>query len=186
MVASKQAYEIQKEWELIQKAQKDPRQFEVIYRSNYEAIFRFIYARMPDESTTADICSQVFIKALEQIGSYSFKGVPYSAFLYRVAINEVNGYYRKSKKKRYVQIDTESETYLTSGQTFFESESTFDFEMFKKVINVLEPDELTFIEMRFFEGMSFREIGEIKGIKENKAKIKVFRILKRIRKRLAD
>ena len=183
MAVSKQAYEIQQEWELIQRAQKDPRHFEPIYTRNYEAIFRFVYARMPDEASTADICSKVFIKALEQIGSYVFKGVPYSAFLYRVAVNEVNAYYRKAKKKRYVQVDTESEEYLTSCQTFFESASEFDFEKFKKVINLMKPDELALIEMRFFEGMSFKQIADIEGIKENNAKIKVFRILKRIKKR---
>lgn len=183
MAASKQSYEIQEEWVQIQKAQRDPRYFEPIYKKNYEAIFRFVFSRMPDEASTADICSKVFIKALEQIGSYLFKGVPYSAFLYRVAINEVNAYYRKAKKKRYVQIDTESEEYLSTCQTFFETDSEFDFETFKKVINLMKPDELELIEMRFFEGMSFKEIAEIKGIKENNAKIKVFRILKRIKKR---
>jgi len=74
---------MQSEWLEIQEAQVSPAKFRPLYDRYYEAIFRFVYRRTADESLSADICAQVFLKALQRIQKYQFKGVPFSAWLYR-------------------------------------------------------------------------------------------------------
>ena len=62
------------EWQEIQAAQQDPARFKPLYDRYFERIFRFIYRRTADESLTADLCSRVFLKALQQLRRYRFKG----------------------------------------------------------------------------------------------------------------
>ncbi|MEO1412618.1 MAG: sigma-70 family RNA polymerase sigma factor, partial [Bacteroidota bacterium] len=56
---------IQSEWEQIKAAQSDPTHFRPIYNKYYPPIFRFVFRRTVDEALTADLCSQVFLKALQ-------------------------------------------------------------------------------------------------------------------------
>ena len=74
---------INKEWQQIQKAQENPAFFRPLYERYYNQIFRFIYKRCLEEDVAADVCSQVFLKAMQKLGSYQFKGVPFSAWLYQ-------------------------------------------------------------------------------------------------------
>ena len=77
------------EWKIIQAAQKNPAAFGSLYKRYFPQIFKFIYKRTDNEQLTGDITAQVFLKALQKLSSYSFKGVPFSAWLYRIASNEV-------------------------------------------------------------------------------------------------
>ncbi|MCC6837854.1 MAG: sigma-70 family RNA polymerase sigma factor, partial [Bacteroidia bacterium] len=67
---------------LIKAAQADPACFDVLYNQYYRSVFVFIYKRTDDEELTADITSQVFLKALINIRKFQFRGVPFSAWLY--------------------------------------------------------------------------------------------------------
>lgn len=90
---------MQEEWLEIQAAQKEPARFRPLYNRYYEPIFRYLYQRTIDEDLTADLCSQVFLKAMQRLGEYTFMGVPFSAWLYRIAANELAQHYRAAQKK---------------------------------------------------------------------------------------
>ena len=65
----------------------------------------FIYRKLNDKETSADICSQVFLKAMTNIQNYTPQGLPFSAWLYRIASNEVLQYFRQHSKVRNVVVD---------------------------------------------------------------------------------
>ncbi|MDX1627179.1 MAG: sigma factor, partial [Fulvivirga sp.] len=81
--------EIARENEWVEEAKRDPQAFGKLYDRYFEGIFQFILRRTDDESLTADLCSQTFLKALQHIKKYEHRGVPFSAWLYRIASNEV-------------------------------------------------------------------------------------------------
>ena len=171
---------IESEWQEILAAKDNPTLFKPIYERYYLQIFRFIFKRVANESLAADICSQVFTKALQKLDQYQFKGVPYSAFLYRVASNEITSHYRKTQKNRIVSFEDAQLNNITD-----EMEETISQHSTAELLQALDElplAKMQMIEMRFFEKRSFKEIAAIMEITESNAKVKTYRILEKLRK----
>ena len=169
------------EQSVVEAAKTDPVKFAVLYDKYYEQIFRFIYQRVDDKELAFDATQQVFIKALESLHKYEFRGVPFASWLYRIASSEVNNLFRSQKAQRTVNIDSVS-IYGIMDEI---QESKIE-EYHDKIVSIiaeqLEEAELQLIEMRFFEKRSFKEIGEILEITENNAKVKTYRVLDKLKK----
>jgi RNA polymerase sigma-70 factor, ECF subfamily len=163
---------------LIETAQRDPRQFRYLYDRYYKQIFLFVYRRTDDESLTADITQQVFLKALQHIGSFKYKGVPFSAWLYRIAANDVTQHFRNQQKTRTVCLEANDLNELADESNGIEIEKR---ELLFEAMRKLPAGDLEIIEMRFFEKRSFKEIGDILEITENNAKVKTYRILDKLK-----
>lgn len=172
------------EEEVIQKSRQNPENFRVLYEKYYRRIFLFILHRVGDKPTAADITSQVFLKALLNLSGFDFRGLPFSAWLYRIATNECHELFRKKKRVRMVVLEEAAAENLY--EEMFEHDAKEELK--KRLPGALErlkPAELQFIELRFMEGRPFREVGQIMGVSENNAKVKVYRILDKMRKYLA-
>lgn len=167
---------------LLELAKSDPTEFRVFYDLYFEQIFKFVLRRMNDLDVSKDITQQVFLNALMKLDKYEHRGFPFSSFLYRIAINECNQYFKDRKKIRYVTIDSDFHDSLT--EEFSLEEDTFEMDRLKlnKVLQILAPKELTLIELRFFEKYSFKEIGTMMDLTENVAKVRTYRLLTKIRK----
>ncbi len=174
---------MQEEWLEIQAAQRNPARFRPLYERYYEPIFRFVFRRTADEALCADLCSQVFLKAMQRLDSYTFKGVPFSAWLYRIASNEVAQYYRKNQKTRVVSIDDQHVNELAEELGTVETGN--QLQNMISLLDTLKPEDLEIVEMRFFEEKPFKEIAGILGITEANAKMKTYRILERLKKKMA-
>ncbi|MEM6966497.1 MAG: sigma-70 family RNA polymerase sigma factor [Bacteroidota bacterium] len=172
---------MQAEWLEVQAAQQNPAHFRPLYDRYFEPIFRFVFKRCADENLAGDICSQVFLKAMQKLGSYQYKGVPFSAWLYRIASNEVAQHFRNTQKNRVVSVEDHSISDLID-----EIADDGDFEKARQqllqTLNQLKPKDLTLIELRFFEGRPFKEIADILEITESNAKVKTYRILEKMKK----
>lgn len=179
---TKTAEAIQQEWVEVQAAQKNPALFRVLYTRYYESIFRFVYKRTGEESVAADVTSQAFLKAMQKLHKYTFQGVPFSAWLFRIASNEVAQYYRKTKKNRVVAIDDYSLEDVTEEMED-QHELTLQSSILQEVIQELKPDEVQLVELRFFEKRPFKEVADIMDMTENNAKVKVYRLLQKMRKK---
>jgi RNA polymerase sigma-70 factor, ECF subfamily len=168
---------------VIEKAKEDPKNFEALYNQYFEKVFRFSYQRLENKEEASDITSQVFLKALINLKHFEYRSVPFSAWLFRIAINEINDYYKKSKKERMVNMEAAQLNGLLK-------ESDFDLkeERINKILAALKQisgEDLLLIEMRFFEERSFKEIGDIFQITENNAKVKVYRILDKLKQKIS-
>ncbi len=80
---------IQKEEEQIRLAQQDASKFDVLYNHYFEQIFMFALKRVEDKDVAADITSQIFFKALQNLKKYKPQGLPFASWLYRIARNEI-------------------------------------------------------------------------------------------------
>lgn len=177
------AENMQKEWKEIQAAQRDVSLFRPLYNRYYEPIFRFVFRRTTDESLTADLCSQVFLKAMQRLGTYTFQGVPFSAWLYRIASNEIAQHYRSTKKNRVVSI--EDAGFADIMEELDEEDQEGLRQALLRKLDELKDTDLQLIELRFFEHRPFKEIAEILDMTESNAKVKTYRILERLKKRLS-
>lgn len=160
-------------------AKENPRHFNVLYEKYFKSIYVFVYRRTGNEEQAADITSLVFLKALLNIKKYEFKGIPFSGWLFRIAFNEVNMHFRKNKVNRIVSI--EQSGILQIAQEAEILDNTEALQLMTIALKKLDTDDIQLIELRFFEKHSFAEVGEIVGITENNAKVKVYRIIDKLK-----
>lgn len=166
----------------MQAAQKNSKRFGVLYERYYEQIFLFIYKRVDDQELSADLCSQVFLKAMLNLKKYRFQGVPFSAWLYRIAVNEVNQFFRQNKHFRSISL--ESSQLAAFMEEVEEVKGEGDMQRMVEVLRTLSDEEVQFIEMRYFERIPFKEVAAIYNITENNAKVRMYRLLAKLRKRM--
>lgn len=175
------AAEVQEEWLEIQAAQRNPASFQPLYERYYEPVYRFVFRRTVDGDLTADLCSQVFLKALQRLSRYENRGVPFSAWLFRIASNEVAQHFRSLKTRRTVSID---EGQLHEMRDAGEEVVSWQAEDLVEALDQLRESDLLIIEMRYFEQRPFKEIADILGISESNAKMKTYRILERMKRNM--
>ena len=175
---------IQAEWAEIQLAQRNSAAFRPLYNRYYEPIFRFIHRRLGDEMLAGDVCAQVFLKAIQKIKTYQFKGVPFSAWLYRIASNEVSQHFRNIQKSRTVSVED------SNISDMLDEVEIDDFAPYREILietlEGLKEKEVQLIEMRFFEHRPFKEIAQIMNITESNAKVRTYRTLEKLKKKLVN
>jgi RNA polymerase sigma-70 factor, ECF subfamily len=165
---------------VIRKAQQDPQQFRVVYERYYVPIFRFILHRVGDKEITADLTSQVFLKALQKLHQFTFRGFPFSSWIYRIAANECNDFFRKNKRSRMVVLEEKHAELLY--EEMFGNEVLNELKAkLPLILERLDTLEIQYIELRFLEDRPFKEVAEIIGVSENYAKVKTYRILDKMR-----
>lgn len=164
--------DLQQEIQIIEVTKKDPKAFEVLYNHYHDRIFRFVWFKVRDMDTTSDITSEVFMKALVNIKSYSHRGFSFSAWLFKLATNEVNLYFRKTGRDKHIAIHPEMKG---EWDTFLEvSEAR---QKLAEVLGALSADDFRLIEWRFFDGFAFKQMAEMESCTEAAMKMKVYRIL---------
>jgi len=170
---------------LVKAAQKKPEVFGLLYEKYYAQIFAFIFRRTAEKQLAADITAQTFLAALNHLGKYKFNNLPFSAWLYRIAINEINAFYKKSKRTHVISISTEQATFFL--ENIAQDQENND-ELEKKLhalaqaLTNLKVSELELIQLRFFDDKSFAEIGQILALTETNARVKTFRVLEKLKK----
>jgi RNA polymerase sigma-70 factor (ECF subfamily) len=170
---------LEEELSWIQKTKQDPSCFGPLYKEYHEQIFRYVYQRMSDEDLAFDITSQVFMKALNNIQKYEFRGVPFSSWLYRIAKSELYQAFRDKKAERTVNL--ESFQLFEIAEELEEDSTEINKKRMFNCLSLLKENDMQLIELRFFEKRSFKEIGEILDLTENNAKVKTFRALEKLK-----
>nr|WP_294858363.1 sigma-70 family RNA polymerase sigma factor [uncultured Fluviicola sp.] len=171
---------LQEEQVWVMQAKADPARFEPLYRKYYDSILRYLKQRMEDPELAHDVASQVFIKAIKNLSKYEDRGVPFGSWLYRIAKSELYQSYREMQSNRTVSM--ENVQIPTFDTLFFDNqELEHNQSLLLAAMQKLKEEQLKLIEMRFFEQLSFKEIGESIGITENNAKVKTFRALEKLR-----
>jgi RNA polymerase sigma-70 factor (ECF subfamily) len=172
--------DINAELRQIKAAQDNPEKFSILYEKYFKAVFVFIHRRTGNEDLTADLTSQVFLKALINIKKYTFKGVPFSGWLFRIAFNEVNMFYRKNNAVRRIGLEQEGICQIAQETDVTDNQEAVS--LMTRALKNLNEDEIQMIELRYFEKYSFAEVASIVGITENNAKVKVYRIIDKIKR----
>ncbi|MCW3071207.1 MAG: sigma-70 family polymerase sigma factor [Bacteroidetes bacterium] len=169
---------IEDEKQHIERSKTDPNCFEPLYAKYYELLLKFVYKRVEAFDDSKEIVSIVFTKALVNISKYKDRGFPFSSWLYRIAINEINQFYRNSKKMRVISLDEKGIQNIASETSAEKAEMISNL---RQALRYLSEEEFLLIELRFFEERPFLEVAFILGITENNAKVKTYRTLDKLR-----
>jgi RNA polymerase sigma-70 factor, ECF subfamily len=172
--------DLQKEFEIIERSKKEASAFGELYEKYFDRIYYFLLRQTDDEDVAGDLCAQTFVNALSHLSSYQHRGFPFSAWLYKIAGNEVNKYYRKNKNKKVFSIEEVRVRELVEM-----ADESWDEELIGQLINFMKDlptDMLQVLELRFFEDKDFKEIAFILDITESGAKMRTYRALDKLRK----
>ena len=174
------------EWEeeeaWIAEAKKDLQFFEPIYNKYYEVIFRYIYRKTDDEDLAADLTSKVFMNAMHSLDKFEFRGVPFGAWLYRIATNETNKHFR-DHKKRLLSLEDQKVNLVMTCSELDDADAEQKQKVLTELISELEEEEIRILELKFFENKNFKEIAFILDKKESAVKMKMYRSLNKLKER---
>jgi len=171
---------LNKEDLLVEEAKKDLERFAELYDKYVEQIYRYVYRRVSDQQIAEDLVSQTFYDALSHLSSYEFRGYPFSAWLYKIAHNNVLKWYRTNSRMRSVDLEDISEL---KGDSDVVKEEILREEKQNvlEVLNRLEFEERELIRLKYFEDVSNMEIAQIMGITANNVGVKLYRALKKFK-----
>jgi len=166
----------------IDAAKLNPAHFAPLYNLYFKPIYIFVFKKVKNEAIAGDVTSKVFLKALLNIKKYKHMGFPFSSWLYRIASNEVNLHYRASNKN--ITIEILENDVVSLLDEIKRPEDIKEQEMMINALNDLPLPTAELIEMRFFEKLSFKEIGAVLGLKPVTAKIRVYRAVEKLKKQI--
>jgi RNA polymerase sigma-70 factor (ECF subfamily) len=155
--------------------------FSVLYQRNINKIFSYIFYRTGNTHDAEDLTARVFHRAMMHIRSYVNTGVPFSAWLYRIAHNLVANWHRDNERKREVPL--EDNDFKIPGTKFPESTvvDDQDVEFLLKSIRKLSGERQTLIILKYVEDFSNSEIAQIMGRSEGAIKSLYHRTLLALR-----
>jgi RNA polymerase sigma-70 factor (ECF subfamily) len=170
--------------ELIARAAKGDREaFGALYERYVFRVFRHVYYLTSDPHTAEDLTAQTFLNALEAIPRYEVRGVPFLAWLLRIAYNlTVN--HRKVRSNGTAPLPEGLEIEGTSYSPEASCEAKADGERVWEVVRRLRGDQRQVIVMRFIDGLSYPDIARVLGKSIGAVRVIQYRALCALRRRL--
>lgn len=166
---------------LIEAAQKNPARFAEIYENNFDLVYGFIARRVGARDIAEDLTSDVFHKALAGLPRFEWRGVPFGAWLIRIASNAIIDRAKQAARESNISgLDQVSEV---NPQEIEEAEQRA--RLFK-LVDQLPPDQRRVIVLRFSEEKSIREVAHDLSRTEGAVKQLQFRALQNLRARLSE
>jgi RNA polymerase sigma-70 factor (ECF subfamily) len=153
---------VQDETSLVERAKRNDQQaFTELYEAYFDKIYRYVVVKIGDRTEAEDITQQVFLKAIQSISSFKWKGAPFSAWLYRIAHNLIVDYYRKQEKRAATLQD---DVQVAGGDDPQErAERKIDMEQVLSATQHLTDAQREVISLRFTGEMSTAEVAKIMG-----------------------
>ena len=152
----------EKEHELIRRAQEGDKQaIGELYRANVDVIYRYVWARVRDDSLAEDLTAQVFLKALEGLPTYQPSGKPFVAWLYRIAYARIVDHWRKLERRPEVPLEETLPSREPRPQELLEFEA--DWVMAMELLAQLTDDQQDVVILRFIGEMSLADIAQTVG-----------------------
>ena len=176
---------------LLNQIKNNPSAFAEIFDLYYKPIFGYVFRRIGDFEETADITSDTFYKALININHFEYRGIPIKVWLYRIASNEINLFFRNQRKHRSIMDEVSFENKEIFKNYYHQDKEEIEAELqnhqvFLSVLNglkMISPKYQEVISLRYFEGKSNKEIIEILNLKEGTLKSLLSRGLEKLRQK---
>jgi RNA polymerase sigma-70 factor (ECF subfamily) len=169
---------------LIEAAQRDPARFGDLYERHFDRIYAFVARRVGNRDAAQDITADVFHRALANIGKYESRGVPFSAWLFRITANAIADKWKNAAKESGTSSGTRATEETDAGKSDFDA-GEHRAQLFQSV-RTLPADQRRVIQMRFAEEKSIRDIAQSLRKTEGAIKQLQFRALQNLRDRMSD
>lgn len=173
------AAELEEERAQIEAAQRDRAAFTPLYERYVDQIYAYVLSLTRNKEEAEDVTAATFAKAIEELPRFEWRGVPYSAWLYRVATNLVA---RERRRPGWVELDPYRPADVEDPADVAERLDR-DHEV-RRAVAALPGDQRQVVMLRFGGEMTCREIGDVMGRSEGAVKLLTFRALTAMRRRL--
>jgi RNA polymerase sigma-70 factor (ECF subfamily) len=165
---------------LVQAAQNDPAKFDALYELHFERIYYFIARRVRDRATAEDLTSEVFHRALANLASYEWRGLPFGAWLFRIAANAIADQHKRASRERSPSDNPLSADRRPDPSSLDLEAIDYHVRLFR-LVGSLPAVQQRVIHERFVEQRSIREIAERLNKTQGAIKQLQFRALQTLR-----
>jgi RNA polymerase sigma-70 factor (ECF subfamily) len=169
---------------LIERAKKDQEAFGQLYERYSQRIYQYIYYRTSSEEDAEDLTAKTFMRAWQHIANYDDRGVPFSAWLYRIAHNLVANWHRDRSRRKVISLDDLSRWQVNEEGPEAAALFADDRTALLRVVRRLPADRQELLTLKFVEHLSNAEIGEVMGRSEGAVKSLYHRTLMSLRDEL--
>jgi RNA polymerase sigma-70 factor (ECF subfamily) len=168
--------------ELIRIAQEgESEAFGELYQRNAQIVFRFIYANLNNRLDAEDLTEEVFLRAWRSLSKYRQKGVPFLAYLFKIARNVLIDFYRRAGRSGgHMSIEEKQITDFKPdpGETAI---LNIEHQEVRQTLTQLREDYRTVLVLRFLSGLSPTETGQVMGRTPGAVRILQHRALSALR-----
>jgi RNA polymerase sigma-70 factor (ECF subfamily) len=171
---------------LVARARTDPRAFGKLYEHYVERVYSYIYHRVGNIQEAEDLTARTFYRALDKLDSYEDRGLPFSAWLFRIAHNLTANWHRDHKARSFLSLDRllgQGADKDTPEEQVTQQEEK---EALMEAIDRLPEERRNLLHYKFGTSLSNLEIGEIMNKSESAIKSLYFRTLAALRQDLED
>lgn len=182
--------DLQEEEKLIRRAKAvkggENKPFGKLYENYRPKVKNYFLARLGDERKAEDLTSKVFEKALANLASFQWQGVPFSAWLFKIAQNTLFDTFRSERARPKVSL--EKLPPLKTGEIGPEEAAiqTESYEVLERLLFTLPQRERDIIYMKFYEGYTNRAIAKLTGLSETNVGTILYRTLRKLREDLQN
>jgi RNA polymerase sigma-70 factor (ECF subfamily) len=160
--------------------------FGELYERYLSKIYNYIYYRTGNHHDAEDLTARVFFRAMAHIETYTDRGVPFQAWLYRIAHNLVANWHRDSGRRKIIPLDDFVTSSLRAEAPDRYAEDKHEQEMLMAAVRRLPEDRQQLLLLKFIDGLSNAEIGQIMDRTEGAIKSLYHRTLLSLRDELQD
>lgn len=168
------------EAQLIKEAKTSSESFGRLFDLYYKKVFNFCLKRIGHIQTAEDLTTEIFLKVLQNINKYEDRGLPFGAWLFRIANNELCSYFRKSKfqtssveqlrEEQGFDIPAEGNSSSMLISQELDQENFANLRLVNLALQKISEDYREVLSLRYFEKMQIKEIAEIVDKKEGTVK----------------
>ena len=166
---------------LVEAAQRDPARFAELYEDNFERVYAYVVRRVGDRAGTEDLPSEVFHHALANLRRFEWRGIPFAAWLYRIAANLISDRWQR-KGREDVADDPEQIESAAARNT--EIEEVERRATLFRLVGTLPAEQQRVVVLRFVEEKSIKEVAREIRKTEGAVKQLQFRALSSLRARM--
>src|SRR6266849_3042390 len=166
---------------LIEAAQKDPARFAELYQNNFERVYAYIVRRVENRAETEDLTSEVFHHALANLKRFEWRGIPFAAWLFRIAANLISDRWQRTGRE---PIDDEPEQIELAHVSPVEIEEVERRATLFRLVETLPVEQRRVVVLRFVEQKSIKEVAQEIRKTEGAVKQLQFRALTTLRTRM--
>ena len=166
---------------LIEAAQKDPARFAELYENNFERVYAYVVRRVGDRAETEDLTSDVFHHALANLRRFEWRGIPFAAWLFRIAANLISDRWQRKNREDIADGPEQIESAATKSVEFegVERKATLF-----RLVETLPAEQRRVVVLRFVEQKSIKEVAREICKTEGAVKQLQFRALTSLRARM--
>jgi len=179
-LAGDDVIERDEEERLIERAKRDREALGELYRQHYATVYHFVHRRVGNRHDADDIVADVFLAMVRNLCQFHHRGVPFRAWLYRLAITQLSRWARRRRRWAAQQLYD-----MPQHKESQDDDTRMDSEMVEIVLLTLPPRFQTVLSLHYLAEMSTEEIAEVLNCRLGTVKSRLSRGRKLMRERLS-